>query len=104
MKGLRLAIRNNIPRTWEIVLLKYKILTTFIEYCYQSLPDYMKGHGKCPYNQKYQKWKIGLNRIQHLFTNAPIYNCFCGKYLEIYGIVYWQQIWNEIKELENTLK
>lgn len=101
MNGLRLAIKNNLPESWEKVLRKHKMLQKFVEYAYLSLPDYMKGSKK--QYATVRNWKLGLNRILHLYKNAPIYNCFQGQYLNIDNVD-WMQLWEEIKQYEENCR
>lgn len=106
MNGLKKAIRDNLPESWDKILRKHKCLTKFIDYAYESLPSYMKGgeyYKNDTQRPKRRKFKLGLNRVLHMYANAPIYNCFCGKFLNIDGIN-WENLWKEIKEYENNCK
>lgn len=104
MNGLKKAIRDNLPESWEKILRKHKILIKFVNYAYESLPYYMKG-GSYMKNDSYRrrKYQLGIDRIRHLYANTPIYCCFCGCFLNIDGID-WYAIYDEIKEYEQNYK
>lgn len=97
MSGLRKRIRRELPQSWETVLKKHKLINKFVEYCYLSLPDYMKGSKMTSGRRGYI---LGTWKIQHLFKNTQIYNCFQGQYINI-DSVNWYDIWTEILVEEN---
>lgn len=109
MKRLTEEIKSALPSTWYRILRKNKCLTRFILYTYKSLPDYMKGNGITIVgtgSSKYKRHKcsLGLDRVKHLYKNAPIYCCMQQQYLKQDGFDFWTDIWKQICELENNLK
>lgn len=109
MKRLTEEIQSALPWIWYRILRKNKCLTKFVKYTYKSLPDYMKGRGTIVVgtgNNKYKRRKcyLGLDRVKHLYKNAPIYCCMQQQYVEIDGMAFWSEIWRQIQELENNLK
>lgn len=103
MKGLKAAIKNKLPESWEKILRKHKILELYVNIVYLSLPNYMKGSGK--YCGKYQ-WKIGLNRVEHMFKNWKIDECFMGQYKQIHPkkTIDWETIKTEVKNYEEACR
>lgn len=94
MKGLRLAIRNNIPHSWEYVLLKEKILTLFIERIYQNIPSWYKGR---------YGYKKGLDRAKWMMNHLTVPQCI-PYYIVNDDIVDWYEINRKIREYENNCK
>lgn len=109
MKRLTEEIQSALPWTWYCILRNNKCLTKFVKYTYKSLPDYMKGNGTIVIgtgNNRYKRRKcyLGLDRVRHLYKNAPIYCCIQQQYIEIDGMAFWSEIWRQIQERENNLK
>lgn len=94
MNGLRLAIRNNIPHSWEKVLLKERALTLFIERIYECIPSYQKGKYGYKYGLERAKWMM-----KHLTVSQciPYYIVNCDK-------VNWYEINRKVREYEHNCK
>lgn len=90
MNGLRKAIKDQLPSSWEVILRKNGCLTCFIDYTYLSLPRYMKG--------KYGRG--GVTRVKHMFNNMPLHSCFAMKFLQIKGYAFWEEVTRQVINYE----
>lgn len=102
MKGLKKAIKDQLPSTWEHILRKNKALGKFIDYFYKSIPEDKKGNritcGK-------KAWRKGIEYIRFKMNNYPLSRCFDEKYKNLdYGKIDWNKIQSELNEYENSLR
>ena len=87
MKGVKAAIKNNLPQEWDYVLRKNRCLTRAIDYIYNScIPDSWKN--------KYMYHK-SIQRITHLVRNFSITECFDAS-LTDEGYAFWLDIEEQI--------
>ena len=103
MTGLRGYIRDKLPEAWEHVLRKHKLIGKFVEYVYQSLPDYRKG---CKKDGKIPHWQKGIMQIECNYRNYKIYECFDKKYInmDLHKNVDWYKIHQEIVEYQENCR
>lgn len=94
MVGLRKAILNNLPESWEVILRREKILSTFIERLYQNIPSYYKGR---------YGFKHGIERAKWMMNNLPIHQCI-NHHVVNEDVINWYEINRKIKEYENNCK
>lgn len=91
----RTAIRNLIPRSWEIVLLKHRVMSSFIDQTYNDcVPIELRN--------KYH-WQAAIRIIRLRIKTGKPSNC-----LDIYsskeGSTFWTQIDEEVSNLEELWK
>ena len=53
MTGVKGYIRENLPKTWEIILLRNKCLGSFIEQFYQAIAKPKNRNKYCPQKRNY---------------------------------------------------
>lgn len=89
----RTAIRNLIPRSWEIVLLKHRCMSSFIDQVYNTcVPIELRN--------KYH-WQVAVRIIRLRIKTGRISNCL-DIYITKEGSTFWTQIEEEINNLEET--
>lgn len=91
----RTAIRNLIPRLWEVVLLKHRCMSSFIDQTYNHcVPIKLRN--------KYH-WQTAIRIIRLRIKTGKPSDCLDAPNTKE-GLVFWQKIDEEVTNLEESWK
>lgn len=91
MTGVKGYIRENLPKTWEIILLRNKCLGSFIEQFYQAIAK--------PKNRNKYYYKITIMNARHYMKCYSINSIAVGFNFKE-GADFWNNISNQVSNYE----